>query len=131
MIYAPGLSQDAPLGTFQDVVPGVIAEPAQWHPAADRFFLRGDYRVNPTPLQRGVDLAIRVTLVGGDGLDGSARGHGHSIRLALDLAAFVCLPGGDLHIENDAAYVINRGVLLIPSLVAADSRRGFPDAAHM
>ena len=43
-------------------MPGVVAEPSQRYPAANRLLLRRDHRVDATPLQRAIELAIGVAL---------------------------------------------------------------------
>ena len=94
-------------------MPGVITEPAQGHPATDRHLLRWDHRVDPAPLQRTIDLAVSVALVGGDGLDRDPRRGSDGVRLALDFAALIRLSGCHLHVENDAPHVVDRRMLLV------------------
>jgi hypothetical protein len=56
MLGRPLRSQCPALRTFNNVVPGIVAEAAQWHRAPDRLGLGRDQRLDPAPFEGVVDL---------------------------------------------------------------------------
>jgi hypothetical protein len=59
----PVRSQDLAARAFDDVVPGVIAKPAQRHGAPDGLGLGRDQAVDPAPLKRAIDLGFSGSLL--------------------------------------------------------------------
>ena len=105
-----------PCGHLSDVVPGVVAEAAQGHLGPDRLLLRRDHRVDPAPLERAVDLAVGVALVGGHRRRRVPGQGGRRVDPLDEVVALVRLARGDLQVQHHAAGVIDGGVLLVAGL---------------
>src|SRR6185312_16614416 len=56
----PLRTQNATLWAFQDVVFGVVADPAQRHATSDRLLLGRNHRVNASAFEPAIHLAVGV-----------------------------------------------------------------------
>lgn len=105
--------QDLPARALHQIVLRIVAESSERNLGADRFGLCRDDTGDLARLQTREDLRIGITGIRRDSANGGAGGHGNRVETIEDRLPLVDLAGGDLDIENDAAFVIDRAMLLV------------------
>ncbi len=114
--------QGLPSGAVREVMAGVEPEPARRNGLAGTLLGLGrDDGVDLTILQACKDLGVGIAGIGRDDVDG---GVGRDrVQAVEDDLPLVHLAGRDLDVEDHAAYVVHRAVLLVARLHAALAAR--------
>src|SRR6056297_364083 len=103
---------------LEDVIQGIVTEPAHRHRAADRFRLGRDNRRDLALLEPGIDPGIGVSGICRDRLDGCASQVCYDVQPIEERRALIHFAGCDLDIEHDAGLIVDGAVLLVARLQA-------------